>query len=396
MSRVRLVAYGRLVRVLFTCRPTDGHYYPMVPLIEALVGAGDDVAVATAEPLLGFVEAAGVQAFSAGLAGDDPIVLRHRNFAVGLPATEIRRFAFTDIFVGVEMPPRLEDLDAVFKVFRPDLVVHEIAEFAAPIAATAHGVPYATHSFGPLLQPDVAVLAGAAAAPFWRQRGLDPHRLAGLYQHLYLDICPPSMQIAAINDLEAVQPLGRADITSAPGDLAWIDELSDRPIVYVTLGTIYNRDASIFQTILAGLVDHDVSVVVTVGRDNDPAMLGPQPAHVVVRRFVPQAALLPRCSMVVTHGGAGSVLGALSFGLPLLVVPQSADQFYNAERVVAAGAGVSLTPPDLTEAAVRSAVRQLVEDQTYRQAAQRIKTECDAMPDPASIRPRLVQLASPT
>ena len=105
---------------------------------------------------------------------------------------------------------------------------------------------------------------------------------------------PPEHADHAINDLDAVQPLGRAEITSAPGDLAWIDELSDRPIVYVTMGTIYNRDASIFQTILAGLVGHDVSVVVTVGRDNDPAMLGPQPAHVVVRRFVPQAALLPR------------------------------------------------------------------------------------------------------
>ena len=62
----------------------------------------------------------------------------------------------------------------------------------------------------------------------------------------------------------------------------------------MTLGTIYNRDASIFQTLLAGLVDHAVSVVVTIGRDNDPAMLGPQPAHVVVRRFVPR----PPCCRV--------------------------------------------------------------------------------------------------
>lgn len=366
----------------------------MVPLIEALVEAGDEVAVATAEPLLRFVGAAGVTAFGAGLAGDDPIVLHHRNIGAGLPASEIRRFAFTDFFVRAEMPPRLEDLDAVVEVFCPDLVVHEIAEFAAPIAATAHGIPYATHSFGPLLQPDVAVLAGEAAAPFWRERNLDPHRLAGLYEHLYLDICPPSMQIPGINDLEAVQPLGRPTVRSAPGDLAWIAELSDRPIVYLTLGTIYNRDASVFQTILAGLVDHDVSVVVTVGRDNDPAMLGHQPANVVVRRFVPQAVLLPHCSMVVTHGGAGSVLGALSFGLPLLVVPQSADQFYNAERVIAARAGVSLTPPDLSAAAVRSAVSQLFEDQTHRQAAQRIGTEFDAMPDPGSVRPRLLELAS--
>src|SRR3954447_4725292 len=74
ITGVRLAAYDRPVRVLFTSRPADGHYYPMVPLIEALVGAGDDVAVATAEPLLRFVGEAGIRTFRAGLTGDDPIV----------------------------------------------------------------------------------------------------------------------------------------------------------------------------------------------------------------------------------------------------------------------------------------------------------------------------------
>ena len=45
---------------------------------------------------------------------------------------------------------------------------------------------------------------------------------------------------------------------------------------------------------------------------------------------------------VVTHGGAGTTLGALAFGVPLLVLPQGADQYANAERVVAAGAGRQL------------------------------------------------------
>ena len=71
-----------------------------------------------------------------------------------------------------------------------------------------------------------------------------------------------------------------------------------------------------------------------------------------VRRFVPQAELLPHCTAVVTHGGSGSMLGALAHGLPLLVVPQGADQFSNADRVVAAGAGLALQPDELSPSAV--------------------------------------------
>ena len=73
-------------------------------------------------------------------------------------------------------------------------------------------------------------------------------------------------------------------------------------------------------------------------------MLGPQPSNVHVHQYIPQELLLPHCAAVVTHGGAGSTLGALAFGLPLLVVPQGADHFYNADRVVAAGAAVQLMP----------------------------------------------------
>ena len=137
-----------------------------------------------------------------------------------------------------------------------------------------------------------------------------------------------------------------------------------------------------FRALLDGLGDEPLNLVVTVGEQNETAVLGDQPPNIHVHKYIPQELLLPYCAAVVTHGGAGSTLGALAFGQPLLVVPQGADQFYNAERVVAAGAGVRLMPDRLTADSARDAVLRLLHDDTFRHAARRIKNEFDAMPDP--------------
>jgi len=123
-----------------------------------------------------------------------------------------------------------------------------------------------------------------------------------------------------------------------------------------------------------------LQVIVTVGAENDPAALGPQPAHVHVQRFIPQESLLPYCSAVVTHAGAGSILGALAFGVPLLAVPRGADQFYNAERVVSAGAGLSLLPEQLEPGAVATQLERVLREPAFRVAAQRIEAEIRALP----------------
>lgn len=371
-----------------------GHFYPLRPLMEALRAVGDEVGIATNGPLLGTPETDGFTRFKVGLDDDDPIIVHQRNVLATLPPTEIRRRAFTEWFVKAEVPKRVKDLRAAVESFQPDLVVHEAAEFAGPIAATAHGVPYATHSFGPLVPPDITALAGEAAAPLWQEHDLEPHPTAGLYEHLYLDICPPSLQIPAVRDLKAIQPIGQPTTAVSGGELSWLDDFDGRPIVYVSLGTVWNRDPEVFNLLLDATRGQEINVVVTVGAANDPSMLGPQPPDVAVHRFVPQQLLLPRCSAVITHGGAGSVLGALSFGLPLVVVPQSADQFYNASLISAAGAGEWIAPADLSVDAVRSALRRILDQPTYRDAALRIKGEFDAMPQPADVRPRLVELAT--
>ena len=164
---------------------------------------------------------------------------------------------------------------------------------------------------------------------------------------------------------------------------AWLDALPDLPLVYVTLGTIYNRDLDVFRTVIEGLREEPVSVVVTVGRRNDPSALGPQPANVAVHQYIPQATLLPHCQAAVIHGGAGTMLGALAANLPLLFLPQGADQHSNADRVVAAGAARKLLRNEVTAPAVRESVAALLGEPGYRLAAERIGAEIAAMPPPA-------------
>ncbi len=368
-------------RILFTCRPLSGHFDPLLPLAAAARASGHTVAFASGDPVVGQARGAGFTAFEAG-----PADTFRAEWAPRFPGFTTlvgdaqRSFFFTEIFANLELAPRAVDLESIMSVWRPHLVVHEMAELAAPLVSTALGIPYVDVGYGSLIPRALLEAAGAAAAAHWRTRGLEPHPLAGAFRYLYVDPCPPALQNPEIADVAAVQPIrpaaGEAQVAERS---AWIDDLPHRPTVYVTLGTIWNTDLDVFRLVIEALHDH-INLVVTIGRQNDPAMLGPQPKGVIIRSYIPQHEVLPWCDAVVAHGGSGTVLGALAHGVPLLVVPQGADQWSNAQQIVAAGAGKRLLRYELSAAAVRDCVMALLNEPSYRQAASNIKDEIRAMP----------------
>jgi MGT family glycosyltransferase len=146
---------------------------------------------------------------------------------------------------------------------------------------------------------------------------------------------------------------------------------------------VFNLESGdLFQRVLAGLRDLPINVIATVGRDIDPAELGPQPANIRIERFIPQPALLPHCAAIVSHGGSGSVLGALAHGLPSVLIPMGADQPLNAERCAALGVGLALDAITCTPETVRAAVAMVLDDPSYRHAAERMRDEIAALPGP--------------
>jgi MGT family glycosyltransferase len=220
-----------------------------------------------------------------------------------------------------------------------------------------------------------------------------PNRRRAFETGVYIDPCPPGLQSPQLGemDIRPVRPIpGRVD----PGERLprqFLD-LPEQPLVYVTLGTVFN-DLELVRSMLDAVQDLPISIAVTTGPGTDPSVLGARPANVAAASFVPQALLLPRASAVVSHTGSGTMLGALASGLPQVCLPRGADQFANADRVQAIGAGIRLLPDEVTPQRLRAAVSSVLHDPAYTSAATAMKTEIAAMPSATDV---LEDLVGPT
>lgn len=379
------------MRVLFTCVPQTGHVTPVLPLTEAFRRRGDEVVLASGPDAAEVATRRGLAFRQVGPAYAEwyaALLRRTRGQpGDGLPADRIERYFLPRLFGEVGAALVLDDLLEVARELRPDLLVFDSALFAGPMVAAAEGIPAVLHPVGLMHHPEVVALTADAVSPMWRELGLDAPRDAGLYAGTTLAVAPPSLD-PATRVLPRVQPLRAVPLPVGSG------ERSGRPLVYLTLGTFSNSNLDLFRLVLAALGELPVNAVATVGRDNDPAVLGPLPEHVRVERFVPQAELLPDCALVVHHGGAGTAFGVLAHGLPSVVLPQSADNFVIAERMAGAGAALSLMPADVSAGAVRGAVEAALADASIAEAARRVADEIAAMPDPDEVAAMLAASVS--
>jgi MGT family glycosyltransferase len=132
---------------------------------------------------------------------------------------------------------------------------------------------------------------------------------------------------------------------------------------------------ALFRDTVAALGELPVRALFTVGVEVDVEALGAVPANVRIAPWIPQADVMPHAAAMVGHGGAGSTRLALAAGVPSVIVPGFADQFRNAERVAALGAGLEATPDDLV-----SAIRQVLGEPSYREAAARVAAEVERLP----------------
>ncbi len=358
------------MRVVVAVAPGHGHLYPTLPLAGALRERGHDVVYAmVGEPAFRARVEAEVHAFVAippGLAEQREIVER------GLRDDP----TVAGIF-GPLAAPAVATLVRLVRETEARLVVHDMASFAAPLAATVAGVGSLHLGVGPSF-PDEAHEAGTRLAPLWERWGQRPRPLAGMYGSLYLDPFPPSLD-NPIRSLTGFRrgyrpvPLRSLDGAAPAG-------LPGPPWVWVTLGTVFNGDRASWSRLVAQLGAVGMPVVATVGVGVDVGALGALPPNVTVRSFVPASAVLSGATAVFCHGGAGTLLGALSHGLPVVCWPQGADQFHNARAVVDAGAGVAIGDADAAGAAIRQV---LDAGSAQRAGARRLEGELSAMPTPA-------------
>ena len=198
------------------------------------------------------------------------------------------------------------------------------------------------------------------------------YTLPDLFLQLTVDALefPRSDMPSHIKFVGAVLP--RSSSAFQPPD--WWKELDgSRPVVLVTQGTIANTDLNdLIGPTIAALSTEDVTVIAATGKANG-AVTASIPANTKVTSFVPFMELLPEVSVFVTNGGFGAVNQALSMGVPIVIAGETEDKAFVAARVAWTGAGISLGTSRPTAEQVRSAVRKILNDDTYQTKARALQ-----------------------
>jgi UDP:flavonoid glycosyltransferase YjiC (YdhE family) len=370
------------VRILFSGRPAYGHLYPLMPLAFAARDAGHEVHFGTGEAFIEKVSALGFPTHKVGISlveAEEEARRRHG----GDDVAELNITMFTDVL------PRatLADIEPLIAELRPDLVIYENTDVGAAAAARDAGIPFVSHVIGRSTAMSVVERASARFGWLWGDDvPADP-----MNGDACIDIWPDGLRDEGTTTIPTLFRL-RPVPWNEPGTLpAWLDG-RDRPLVYLTLGTIAFGATAALRAAIDGLSRLPVDVLVARG-PGDPAALGEVPDNVHVTGFVPQSEVLQRADLIVHHGGSGTVLGALSAGLPQLVLPQGADQFANAEAVETANAGRALFDEQVTADAVEDRVRLLLDDPSVREVVDRLRHEVAAMPTPADVVRQLEDFA---
>ena len=333
-----------MAKVLFFNLPAYGHMNPTLPLVAELVHRGEHVIYYSSEAFRPAIEQAG-----ATFRGVDAFFNERTSVDENLV-----RFSYTLIRATQEiLPAILSDVTAD----KPDYILYDslcvwgkcvaqILRIPAIASVTTLARPHS------LLHPEV-LASLPAAMPTMIQMSFEGRRelakflaitkqlhetyhiprpqLAEVYNNLAeLNIVYTTRQLQIYPNsfderFKFVGPfLGlRVEAPSFP-----FDELGDEPVIYISLGTVFNDKRDFYRLCLEAFADLNYRVVMSIGNKTDILHLGTIPGNFIVKPFVPQLQLLQRTTLFITHSGMNSVSEGLSAGVPLLMIPQAVDQLF--------------------------------------------------------------------
>ncbi len=375
---------AKMSTILAYTSPALGHLFPMTPLLLELRSRGHRVHVRTLGGQVDLMESVGLEASAM-----DPRVetIENTDWKAGNARAALAGAVATFVARGEHDGA---DLESAISELRPDVLVVDINSWGALVSAEASGLPFVTFSpytppirsvgtppFGPgfkplpgplgrlrdgVLRPLVMGAAekvmGPGIAELRAAKGLPPVCSADVFFRR-----APLMLVATAEPFEYhhddwgpdVSMLGASSWeppSQAPG---WLADLED-PLVLVTTSSEFQDDGVLVRTALEALADEPVSVVATMPAGVPEDLVVPPNAR--VERFLPHGRMLERAAVAVTHGGMGGTQKALSYGVPVCVVPFGRDQLEVARRVEVSGSGTRLRATRLNAQRLRDAVRE--------------------------------------
>jgi MGT family glycosyltransferase len=403
---------GTGARVLFTAWPFPGHLFPQIAVANALRRRGCECAFYTGAEAARIVRGEGFTCFPFQRVDEEAIdrLMRGRPANPWRVSQLPRVAALLKRWLLDTTPQQVEDLEPIIAQWRPSVIASDPTMWAPMLVlGEKHQLPVAVSSFVPacmLPGPDAPPFGpGLPRSPGWRGR-------AGVLALRALNrlTTRASMNSAnAIRQPHGLPPLTKS-VTEHTGDMAlylvpaspefdydrrdlppnvhyvgplvwnrprteaatpWVERINPAiPCVHVTEGTVHVQEPFLLKAAIEGLAASPVQVVATTGgRPVEELRLAALPANVRIERWISHDDLLPHTQVVVTTGGAGSVLAALAAGVPLVITPTEWDKPEIAQRVAEAGAGIRLAPGRCTPERLRACVLAVLERPSFAEAA---------------------------
>jgi MGT family glycosyltransferase len=391
--------------------PEHGHMNATFPLVAELVARGERVVYLSTGPWRGRVEAAGAAfaAYEADAALFDPPAHRGGLYSVMAYLIGVAEQVLPDVLMHIERE-------------KPDYLLIDSMCVWGRLAQQITGLPAVT--LGSVFVPNDAhvsmddmvgqaygqaprevLLAGVDALNTYlrisqridhRYGTISPsiveffanrQRLNVIFTSKYFHLAGDSYDDSYLFVGPSVAP--RADATrdeatpAGPARAAFALPDGDQPLIFVSMGTIFNDQLPFFRAAIEALADGPWRVVMSIGNRIDRAAIWPDadrplPRNIAIHEFVPQLDVLAKASLCITHGGMNTTSEALWHGVPLLVFPQHGDQHLVAARVVELGAGLRLIPPDIEPSRLRALVTQVLGDLSFKHQADRIASSFHA------------------
>lgn len=371
-------------RLLVAAFGDAGHAFPAIALARALRKGGHEVLVETWERWRDAVEAVGL-GFTAAE--------EYKTFPPPEPDSEVWRTAAD---AALALAPLMDD-------FRPDVVVSDILTLAPTLAAERAGIRRATlipHVY-PVHEPGMPFFAFGLQPPrtpagraVWRaalpvlESGLrrgrqemnETREAVGLppLDRFHGGISEELALVATFPQLEyprtwpaGVHVTGPMEFEIPYPDIELPD--GDEPLVLVAPSTAQDPEMRLVRISLEALADEPVRVVATTNRRGEKPSL-PVPENAVVVDWLSYSQVMPEASLVICHGGHGTVARALTEGVPVLCCPHVGDMAENSARVDWAGVGSMLPWRLLRTGPLRWATRRILGDPSFHERSHELAT----------------------
>lgn len=373
-----------MARVMFINFPAHGHTNPSLPLVTELVHRGEQVTYYSFDDFRSKIECTG----AAFCSYQSVFPFDHEHVDENLVRLATILLEATS--------PIVNYIVSSIATNRPDYLIYDslciwgkyiahILDLPSICSTTtfAFNRKVTSSSFSQTINMLRMFLWAAPCLPRFHAAGKYLQKVYGLSKPKILEVFGNSAMLNLVYTSAYFQPFAssfpesfkfvgpslpiKLEANSAP-----FPELGDVPLIYISLGTVFNEQADFYRLCFDALSNMKQHVVLSVGRKTDMAALGNFPSNFTIRNFVPQLQVLQRSVLFVTHGGMNSVNEALYFGVPMIVIPQAADQEWVAQRVTELGAGTTLMKIRLNARHLRNAVDTILANPSFQIASAQI------------------------